>query len=391
MRSVIWLFAICMLLGMNTMVHAEANADALVSLDLSEQTHRQVIIARGTPQIYQGHPTTVLMPDGKTIYCVWTLNHGGSCGPLKRSDDGGLSWSELLPTPDSWQQTHNCPAIYRLPDPNGQFRLFVFAQIGEELDKKEMVQSISEDDGQTWSDMKPNGLGRVVMPFCTIKPIEGGKKLLGMSNLRRENDPDTRSNCVAQSISEDGGLTWSHWRIVVDMPGYKPCEPELIRSPDGKQLACIMRENSRKKNSLVMFSDDEGATWSDPVELPDALTGDRHKSIYTHDNHLVIVFRDMAKASTSKGSFVAWIGKYQDLVDGTTGQYRLKLLHQYPTPGKGWSSHDCGYGSIEQLPDSTLIATTYVKYRPGPEQNSVVSVRFTIDELDDLARKSNGN
>ncbi|MEZ6192660.1 MAG: sialidase family protein [Phycisphaerales bacterium] len=325
------------------------------------------------------------MPDGKTLYCVWTIGHGGTCGPMKRSDDGGLTWGDLLPTPASWQQAHNCPAIYRLTDPNGRARLFVFAQIGDELDKKQMVQAVSEDGGNTWSEMTPNGLMRVAMPFCTIKAIDDGKKLLAMTNLRRENDPDPRSNCVAQSISADGGLTWSDWRIALDMPGFKPCEPELIRSPDGMQLACIMRENSRKQNSLVMYSHDEGETWSAPVELPDALTGDRHKAIYTDDGRLVIVFRDMAEGSPSKGSFVAWIGKYSDIVHGNPGEYRLKLLHQYPTPGKAGSYHDCGYGAVEQLPDGTIIATTYVKYRPGPEKNSVVSVRFTLDELSGLA------
>ena len=35
----------------------------------------------------------------------------------------------------------------------------------------------------------------------------------------------------------------------------------------------------------------------------------------------------------------------------------------------------------EVLPDST-VATTYVKYQPGPERHSVVSVRFTLEELD---------
>src|SRR5687768_7940273 len=66
------------------------------SVDLSQDLSRQTVIAQGDEKIYQGHPTTVLLPDGKTIYCVWTINHGGPCGPLKRSDDGGITWSELL-------------------------------------------------------------------------------------------------------------------------------------------------------------------------------------------------------------------------------------------------------------------------------------------------------
>src|SRR5688572_20624060 len=77
------------------------------TVDLSSETSRHIIVAQGTEQIYQGHPTTVLLPDGKTMFCVWTLGHGGVCGPMKRSDDGGRTWSELLPTPENWAATRN--------------------------------------------------------------------------------------------------------------------------------------------------------------------------------------------------------------------------------------------------------------------------------------------
>jgi hypothetical protein len=113
------------LLGLS--LAAPARAAAIPTVDLSDDTARQVVVAQGTETIYQGHPTTLLMPDGKTIFCVWTLGHGGSCGPMKRSDDGGRTWSELLPTPENWTQARNCPAIYRLTDPHGTARLFVFA------------------------------------------------------------------------------------------------------------------------------------------------------------------------------------------------------------------------------------------------------------------------
>ena len=47
---------------------------ALPVVDLSGDTNRQVVIAAGTGKVYQGHPTTLLMPDGKTIFAVWWLN-----------------------------------------------------------------------------------------------------------------------------------------------------------------------------------------------------------------------------------------------------------------------------------------------------------------------------
>ncbi len=346
-------------------------AASIPVVDLSQDTQRHVIIAQGTEKVYQGHPTTLLMPDGKTMFCVWTHGHGGTAGPLKRSDDGGKTWSEELPVPESWWKVKNCPAIYRLTDPQGVARLVVFA--GQGLDGT-MQQSVSTDEGKTWSPMQSNGLV-CVMPFCTIMPVEGGKKLIGLTNIRRAGETkDTKSNVVTQSESTDGGLTWSPWRVLVDLGDLKPCEPEVLRSPDGKQLLCLMRENIRTEPAHFITSDDEGKTWSEVKALPPRLHGDRHQHVYLPDGRLVIAFRDMGKDSPTRTHFVAWVGRYEDIVSGKDGERKIKLLHSH-------KSSDCGYPGLELLPDGTIVATTYIKYRPGAEQNSVVSTRFTLAEV----------
>ena len=78
---------------------------------------------------------------------------------------------------------------------------------------------------------------------------------------------------------------------------------------------------------------------------------------------------------------MAWVGTYDDIRNCRAGQYRLKLLHSYATDKK----HDTGYPGVELLPDDTLVVTTYVKYRPGPEKQSVVSVRLKLEEIDAMA------
>jgi len=159
------------------------------------------------------------------------------------------------------------------------------------------------------------------------------------------------------------------------MPGFKPSEPCFVRSPDGRQLLALMRQNTRTINAGFIVSDDEGKTWSEPRLLQGALSGDRHQARYAPDGRLVVVFRDTAAESSTKGHFVGWVGRYEDIVKQREGQYRLKLLHS----NAGW---DCGYPGLELLADGTFVATTYIKYWPDKRKHSVVSTRFRLAEVD---------
>jgi hypothetical protein len=125
----------------------------------------------------------------------------------------------------------------------------------------------------------------------------------------------------------------------------------------------------------MMFSRDEGATWSTPVDTPWGLTGDRHMGVYAKDGRLVIAFRDQAPQSPTRSHFVAWVGTYDDIKKGQSGQYRIKLLHSY-------AGGDCGYPGVEALPDGTIVATTYIKLWNDARRHSVVSTRFRLEEAD---------
>ena len=50
--------------------------DALPLVDMSGETNRHVIVAAGTEDVYQGHPTTVMTADGRII-AVWCTPHVG--------------------------------------------------------------------------------------------------------------------------------------------------------------------------------------------------------------------------------------------------------------------------------------------------------------------------
>jgi len=346
--------------------------DQLPLVDLSQQTDRQVVIAQGTKGTYQGHPTTLLMPDKKTMFAVWSVNHGGPSGPMARSDDGGLTWTRLDDRlPPGFKTHRNCPSLYRMIDSEGKPRLYVYSA------HPKMPRIVSEDEGATWKELPPLGFP-CVMTFSSVVRLRDGR-YLGMYH-RGKDDKDRSPLKVWQSYTADGGITWSEPELVAAVDGMDPCEPFVFRSPDGKELCCVMRENKHKRNSLVMFSQDEGKTWSTPVDTPWGLTGDRHAGRFTDDGRMVIAFRDRAKKSSTFGHFVAWVGTYDDIKLNKPGQGRIKLLHHFGRSG------DCGYSGIELLEDGTLVATTYVKYQDDDRQNSVVSVRFKLSEFDQILR-----
>jgi len=167
----------------------------------------------------------------------------------------------------------------------------------------------------------------------------------------------------------------THRQIIVDK------EPGAIRSPNGKQIALLLRENSRKYNSFVIFSNDEGRSWTKPIELTGALTGDRHTGRYAPDGRLFITFRDTTHESPTKGDWIGWVGTYEDIVNGRQGQYRVRLMDNH-------KAADCAYPGLELLPDGTFVTTTYGHWIKG-ESPFIMSVRFKLEEIDAKAHSIN--
>lgn len=365
-------------LALSSVIFAGEKPD-IPTVDLSGEKERHSIIAAGTEEIYHGHPTTLLMPDEKTIFCVWCVNHGGSAGPMSRSDDGGKTWTRIDESlPEGYSTHQNCPSIYRLVDPDGKARLWVWSAALGKRGGPGMPSIMSEDDGKTWKEMPPLGFP-CVMTFSSIVQLKDGR-YLGLYHVGPDGQ-DKPPLEVLQTITADGGLTWSEPKIVASVEGKNPCEPFVFRSPDGDELCCLLRENTHKGRSLMMFSSDEGENWSTPVDTSWGLTGDRHMGVQLDDGRWIFAFRDQAIGSETRGHFVAWVGTYDELKSGKPDGYRIKLLHSHAK-----RTGDCGYPGVELLPDGTIVATTYVDYEPEPAKHSVVSTRFKISETDALIK-----
>jgi hypothetical protein len=340
-------------------------------VDLASESERRVVVDR-EPGQYLGHPTTVLLPDGRTILAVYPKGHGSGAIVMKRSEDGGRNWSARLPVPESWSSSREVPTIFRVTRPDGGERLLLFSGLHP------IRLSVSEDEGATWSELAPIGeFGGIVAMASLARLADGSLMALFHDDGRFLRGSGERGEFrVYRTLSRDGGLTWEEPEVVAARPDVDLCEPGRVRSPDGSRIALLLRENRRARNSFVVFSDDEGRTWSEPRELPASLTGDRHVAAYAPDGHLVVTFRDMAEGSPTRGDPVVWVGTWEDLAAGGSGLLRARVLDNVDA----W---DSGYSGLELLPDGTFVLTTYGHWEAG-EEPWVVSVRFTVDEL--LAR-----
>ena len=348
------------------------------TLDLSDQTHRQVIVDREKGQ-YLGHPTTVLLEDGKTMLIVYPKGHGRGSIVYKRSTDGGRTWSERLPTPKSWATSREVPTIHRVVDADGKKRLIMWSGLYPAR------LAVSENDGSKWSELKPAGhWGGIVVMGCLEELKTGKGEYLALFHddgrffTKKSKRAKPTVFTLYKTLSKDGGLTWSKPESIFARSDVHLCEPGIIRSPDGKQLCVLLRENSRRRNSFVIFSNDEGKNWTQPRELPAALTGDRHTAKYTADGRLFISFRDTTHETPTKGDWVAWVGTYEDIVQGREGQFRVRLMDNK----NRW---DCAYPPVEILPDDTIVTTTYGHWTAG-EMPYIVSVRLKLSELDTMAK-----
>ncbi len=351
-------------------------------VDLNDDAARQVVVDR-EPGKYLGHPTTLLLEDGKTILCVYPQGHGKGPVIYKRSVDGGLTWSERLPTPENWSTSKETPTLHRVVAPDGKKRVVMFSG----LYPARMAHS--DDDGETWSELKPIGdWGGIVVMGSVFDLATGPGHYMAVfhDDGRFLSANAVQSKPVEFKLlavdSSDGGMTWSTPRTVWAGTKMHLCEPGVVRSPDKKTLACLLRENRRESPSQIIFSSDEGKTWSEPRSLPFDLCGDRHTAKYAPDGRLVISYRRYCvKGETDQthGDWVAWVGTFEDLTNGQPGQYLIRLKDNL----KGT---DCAYPGVEVLPDGTFVLTTYGHWDQD-EEPYILSVRLKLSEIDALAQK----
>lgn len=378
---------------------------------------------------YMAHPDSVLLKDGN-ILTVYPAGHGKGAILNKISTDGGVSWGPSVEnTPKSWENSQETPTIYRLSFTDGKTEdKLLIVSANPKWPNSDTTGgfecSLSDDEGQTWTEFQ-RFYGKEsetpVVPIVAMASLtqlkENGKfvdKWMGVFH-----DADFYNYKTILTFDKEGNMQWSAPEKYLEEhrdieKSAQMCEIEIIRSENGKgdELCLIARSQSKKVNSMVAFSTDEGKTWSEPKEAPASLNGERHKAEYTPDGRLYITFRsiergqkakehaitktDMMRGWISEG-LVAWVGTYEDLKEGTEGQYRIKLAHIYnddqTLPGY-YAGSDTGYCGNVVLVDGTIVSCGYGKFSAYEKTEDgkslktyICSKRINLKDTDELVEK----
>ena len=378
---------------------------------------------------YMAHPDSILLDNGN-ILTVYPAGHGRGAVLNKISTDNGQSWSEEIgDTPESWVNSQETPTVYRLEFSDGSpDKLILISANPKWWDMETSTGgfecSISEDEGKTWTEFQrfyDNESDTPVVPIVAMASLtrlkENGEfvdKWMGFFH-----DAEFYNYKTILSFDEEGNMQWSapekyfaEYREIEKLSNM--CEVEVIRSDMGKgdELCLISRSNTKRMNSLISFSTDEGKTWSEPVEAPAALNGERHKAEYTPDGRLYITFRSIERGSEAQKhtllksdkkrgwvsqGLIAWVGTYDDLKNGTEGQYRIKLAHVYLDYQfvKGYyAGADTGYSGNVVLDDGTIVTCGYGKFSHAERAKNLYSLktyiaskRINLKDTDELVAK----
>lgn len=377
---------------------------------------------------YMAHPDSVLLKNGN-ILTMYPAGHGKGAVLNKISTDGGVTWSETIEnTPKSWKDSQETPTVYRLQFTDGvtEDKLIMISanpKWGNSPTDGGFNCSVSTDEGQTWTEFETfydKDSTYPVIPIVAMASLtqlkENGEfvdKWMGFFH-----DAEFYNYKTILTFDENGNPQWSvpekyfaeHRNIEKES---NMCEVEVIRSEQGQgdELCLISRSNTKRMNSLISFSTDEGKTWSEPVEAPAALNGERHKADYTPDGRLFITFRSIergkrAEENAPEGTmsgwvsegWIAWVGTYEDLKNGTEGQYRIKLAHIYLNKNQKQPEYvanaDTGYCGNVVLGDGTVVTSTYGHFSPKEKINFgtdlrtyICSKRINLEDTDALVEQ----
>jgi sialidase-1 len=365
--------------------HTTRTAAVLIAITVSVASAAEIekvdvfVSGKDTYHTYR-IPAALVTPKGAVLaFCEGRKAGRSDAGNidllLKRSDDGGKTWSASQVVWDDADNTcgNPCPVVDRK---TGTIWLLLTHNLGKDteamiLDRKSkgtrtVWVSKSTDDGVTWS--KPSEITKDVKdpkwtwyatgPGCGIQTKSG--RLVIPCDHYVEGSKARHSHTI---YSDDGGATWKLGGAAQE----KTNECQVAERADGS-LVLNMRSYHGKNRRAVATSKDGGLTWSD-VTLDDALIEPTCQASLLRypvkdDNKDRLLFSN--PASTKREKMTVRLS-----LDGGETWPASRLLHAGPA----------AYSALAILPDGIVGCLYECGEKSAYER--IVFARFPLDWLAD--------
>lgn len=331
---------------------------------------------------YLGQPDMIMLDDNQTLITVFPAGHGRGRIIMMKSRDAGETW-EQQKVPDSWLDSFETPTIYKLNMTDGTTKLIVISGRPSNFGAPTggWDTSISDDNGETWSEFETFQEGpftdanNTVVAMASLVQLKDGDgnyidKWMGVYH----NGGSFINYKTYLTFDENGNQQWtdpvpylSEYRNIES--SHQICEVGMFRSPDEKRIVALARSQTHSHPATMFYSDDEGETWSKPVDLPGSLAGERHKAMYDPSDptgqRMIVTFREIQYDKNNNnqfdgdwmaGDWIGWVGTYDQLMNLEDGMYRVLLCEDWAANAK---SGDTGYTGIVAQPDGTFIMDSY--------------------------------
>lgn len=304
---------------------------------------------------------------GERLVCVFAVctHHGNRDYTEIRcthSDDRGRTWSpaRAIVTPSRGDPRTvsywNCPRITALAD--GRLVVVVDRTIRDGGAVSENLLMISEDRGETWSSPRQTPVIGIVPDRLLVlrHGPHAGRWLL--SAHQRSDDGVVRSR---QRLwwSDDQGATWSDPVVIAAHADLHLCEGSMVELPGG-ELCCFLRENSfTGLDAFVTVSRDQGATW-DPVWAFPMPACHRPVAGMLQDGRVLITHRFMQGGQ-------GWVGwwtqntflAFTDVASCLAGERKRAHARILPLDYDRSEESDTGYTGWVQFADGEIVVVNY--------------------------------
>lgn len=250
-------------------------AQALLTMARSVPPDRTEDISRLLYEATDQHPrytegSILELNDGSLLYAVTEFVAGASDFAqariiARRSPDGGRTWSEpIVLKENTGKQNVMSVTLRRLrsrPEP-GVIAMFYLEKNG--YDNLDCLVRFSQDEARTFGPpvTVTTEPGYHVVNNDRVTQLSSGRLLVPAAST-----PDVRENGHFISrcfLSDDGGQNWRAGQGHVDLPKRGAMEPEVLELKDGRVLMIIRTQLGFIAQSI---SNDGGETWSEPESM----------------------------------------------------------------------------------------------------------------------------